>query len=150
MSDLVAKHETSLVLPHSGELLDLEDPYACARALDEISDFESKLREITGLLKKVVVAEAERQGTKTLELPDGRKAVVSGGVGYEYDGAALDAGLRAAGMPEDRLAEIVERPFKVRANEAKRAAGANAIYREIVEDCRREFVKPQSVSIGRA
>lgn len=143
-------HE-EIVVPGVGELVNLSDYQSCATALDGIRDLESKLREIKGLLSSAIQAEATRQGTKTLELADGRKAVLSGGKEVEYDAELLASELEIAGMPEDRIAQIVVPTvsYKVSAVKAKQAAAANPIYADIIESCRREVETPVRVSLRR-
>lgn len=143
---------TDLAIPGTGELVNLDDHRSCARALASLRYLESEFREAKAILTRAIAEEAARQGTKTLELEDGRKAVVSGGSEMEYDAEALEQGLRDAGMPEFRIREVVEETvtYKVKAVEAKRAAGANPAYEAVVERCRRTVEKPFVVSIRRS
>ncbi len=54
---------TSLaILPHSGELIDLDNPNECARALESIRTVEAQLREIKQDLTRAVANECARQG----------------------------------------------------------------------------------------
>lgn len=142
----------SLVVPGVGELVDLNDYRSCATALDGIRDLEQQLREVKAELQRAIAHEAEKQGTKTLILEDGRKAVLFGGRELSYDAEKLEVGLREAGMPEERIRQIVELTYtyKVKAVEAKRAAAANPEYAFIVEGCRTEIETPVRVSIKRA
>lgn len=148
-TDLEPTAAGTLVVPGTGEVVDLDDYRSCAFALDSIRDIEANLREIKSELNRAIRSEAERQGTRTLELPDGRKAVISGGVETVYDPERLEHGLREAGMPEDRIREIIEETvtYKVKAVEAKRAAAANSEYAYIVDSCRTETESPVRVSI---
>ena len=141
-----------LAIRATGEIVDLADPLACVNALESIRDLEAELRSVKTVLSQAIAAEGLRQGTHTLTLADGRKAVLSGGRQYEWDGAQLQHDLLAAGMPQERVWEIVETvvTFKVNAVEAKRAAGANPDYRFAVEACRTEVEAPPRVSIRRA
>jgi hypothetical protein len=142
---------TSLPIPVTGEVVDLADYQSCARALDSIRDIEYQLRTAKAALSDAIAQEAARRGVKSLELGDGRKAVVGGGTTVEYDAEQMEIGLRTAGMPEDRIREIVEETvtYKVKAGEAKRAAGANPDYAVVVDACRREIEKPAYVSLRR-
>jgi hypothetical protein len=144
-------HE-QLVVPGTGEVVNLNDYRECALALDSVRDIESDLRAIKSELQRAIAAEATRQGTRTLELPDGRKAVLSGGTETGYDPEKLELGLREAGMPEERIREIVELTYtyKVKAVEAKRAAAANPEYAYVVDSCRTEIEAPVRVSIRKA
>jgi hypothetical protein len=142
----------SLVVPGVGEIVNLDDYRSCATALDGIRDLEQQLREVKAELQRAIAHEAERQGTKTLIIEGGRKAVLFGGRELSYDAERLELGLREAGMPEERIREIVEETvtYKVKAVEAKRAASANPEYAYVVDSCRTEIETPVRVSIRRA
>lgn len=142
---------TELAVPVIGEVVNLDDYQACSLALDQIRFVESQFREAKGILTRAIAEEAAKQGTRTLELRDGRKAVVSGGRETEYDAEGILDGLAAAGMPQERIVEIVTETvsYKVHAVEAKRAANANAAYATVIDECSREVEKPVSVSIRR-
>ena len=151
MSILPVDPHEELVVPITGEIVSLTNPNQCATALESIRDLESKLREIKGLLSSAIQAEATRQGVRTLELDDGRKAVLSGGTETQYDAELLMAELEAAGMPEDRVAQIVVPTvtYRVSAVKAKQAAAANPVYADVIESCRREIDTPVRVSLRR-
>jgi hypothetical protein len=138
---------TDLVLPTTGEVVEWEDVNSLARALDWVRGVESELRSAKASLQQAIAEQARIQGTKTLALEDGRKAIVSGGTRVSWDAQALYAGLVALGMPQERILEIVQVEYKVNANEAKRAAGANPEYAVLVEACRHEEPAPVSVSL---
>lgn len=141
-----------LVVPTTGEIVNLDDPQSVVSALTEIRDLESRLREIKGVLTDAIVAESRRRGTRTLLLPDGRKAEVKGGEDVEWACEALEARLRALGMPEEDIREIVveEITYRVDPVRAKRAAGANPDYAEAVEASREVRERRPSVSIRRS
>lgn len=143
---------TTLVVPGTGELVALDDHVSCSNALDSIRDIEADLRRIKAELVRAIVHEAERQGTKTLALPGGRKAVVTAGVDVSYDAERMAVGLREAGMPESRIAEIIEETVtrRVKAVEAKRAAAANQEYAFVIDGCRTETETTPRVSIRSA
>lgn len=151
MSDTPAA-STQLVIRQTGEVVNLDDYRQCAGALDAIRDLEADLRAIKTELQRAIAYEAGRQGTRTLELDGGRKVTVTGGVEVQYDAERMEAELRAAGMPEQRIREIIEETvtYKVKAVEAKRAAAANAEYGYIIDSCRTEVETPVRVSIRRA
>lgn len=136
----------------TGEIVDLEDPLACALALVSIRDLEGELRMLKLRLSEAIAEEAARQGTKTLELNAEWKAVLSGGTEVTWNAERLEQALTEAGMPPERVGQIVERvvTFKVNAVEAKRAAGANPEYAFLVEACRTEVETPPRVSVRRA
>ncbi len=144
--------DLAIIVPVTGQVVNLEDYRECSQALDSIRDIEADLRRIKAELCRAIAFEAERQGTKSLPLPDGRKAMLSGGVETTYDEQKMEEGLRAAGMPEERIREIVveEVSYKVRAVEAKRAASANAEYAFVIDGARVELDTPVRVSIRKA
>lgn len=144
------EHE-ELVLPHSGELVDLSDELACGIALDDVRRMQSHLAEAVRTLSGAIAARAAVLGTKTVKLSGGRKAQVTGGPETHYDAQELERLLRIAGMPEDRIREIVreEISYTVRAVEAKRAAAANPEYARAVEAASSVVERPYSVTIRR-
>lgn len=144
-------HE-ELAIPFTGEIVSLSDAAAMARALEDIRDIESQFRAIKTTFSLAFQVLAATAGTKTIELTDGRKAVVSGGKEMSYDAEQLEIGLRDAGMPEARIREIVELTYtyRVKAVEAKRAAAANPVYADILAMCSTETETPTRVSIRRS
>ena len=97
----------------------------------------------------MLVDEAVRQGTKTLELPAG-KAVLTGGPESElqWDIEILEQ-LRELGLPEPRFDELVktEVTYKVDARVAKQLEAANAQYAGVIMVARSRADKPWRVSI---
>lgn len=131
----VERYEGELALPHSGELIDLTSPAQCADAYQAIQAMEARLAEAKRMLARAAAHHAGIEGTRTIRLTGGRVARVKGGPETVYDAEAIERGLRRAGMPEDRIAEIVttEVTYKVKAMEAKRAAGANPKYARVIK-----------------
>lgn len=140
-----------LVLPHSGEVVSLAEEVSCAVALDEVRRMQAHLAEAVRVLSAAIAARAAVLGTKTVNLSGGRKAEVRGGEETVYDAAELERLLRIAGIPEDRLAEIVktEITYKVDAREAKRAAAANPEYARALDAASTTVERPYSVTIRR-
>lgn len=141
----------AIVLPHSGEVIDPHDAKQCGTALDELRRMERHIGEAKRALSYAIAEECKRQGTKSIDVGGGRRAEVRGGPEKAYDAEALERDLRAAGMPEDRLREIVTETvsYSVVAREAKRAAGANEEYARIIERNTTEIERPISVTIRR-
>lgn len=139
-----------LVVPGIGEIVALDDPQAVVNALDGVRDLEHSLREVKSVLTASLIHEAMVQGTKTLHL-DGVDAIVKSGTKIEYDPMAIEAGLREAGMPEDRIREIVKETvsYSVSAVKAKQAAGANPAYAAIIEANKQTIETPPYVTIKR-
>lgn len=146
--ELAIAEQPNLVVPLTGELVDLRDPSSVADALTHVRELKQQLDGARGVLEQVLRLEAVRQGTKTLHL-ERQTAVISGGEVLEYDGAELIELLEAAGMPGARISEIVETivSYKVNAAKAKQAASANPAYATAVEQTRSVKQVPWRVSI---
>lgn len=136
-----------LVVPYSGELVDLSNPPECLNLLKEIRELEQKLRLVKGALTDALVAESSRQGTKTLEL-NGIKAVISASDEIVWDVEVLQE-LLDLGLPEERLSELIttEVTYKVNASVARQLAGANSAYAEVIERAKSRIPKTPYVSI---
>lgn len=140
-----------LVVPGVGEVVDLSDEVSCVQALVAVRDFEQQLREAKAALTQAIAERARLLGTQTFELPDGRKVSLKGGPETVYDAQEIEAGLRALGMPEGRIREIIveEISYKVSAREAKRAAAANEEYEAVINNAKDTIEKPQYVTVTR-
>jgi hypothetical protein len=140
-----------LAIPGTGELVDLSDVPAVVGALEALRDYESLLRETKATLTRAIVEYATDQGVRSVELPDGGRAEISAPSESVYDPYVLTEKLREAGMPEERIDELIEETVthRVRAGEAKKAAKANPAYAEAVAASRSEQAKSQYVSIKR-
>lgn len=140
-----------IAIPGTGELVDLSDTPACVAALDALRNYESLIREAKATLTRAVIEEATRQGVRSLELPNGDRAEISAASEIVWDAELLEEKLREAGMPEERISQIIEQTvtLKVKTGEAKKAAAANPDYASAVEEARSEQPKSQYVSIKR-
>ena len=138
-----------LAIPGTGELVDLSDEVSCAQALMAVRDFERNIREAKAALTAAIVERSRVLGTKTIHLSDGRKAEIRGGSETTYDAHEIEEGLRALGMPEDRIREIIieEISYKVSAREAQRAGAANEDYKSVIENAKRIEEKSHYVVI---
>ncbi len=125
-----------VVLPTTGEIIDHEDPRAVADAIAELERVERDIKVAKGHLRDLLIAESARALTKTLRWGK-RTAVIKGGRETIYDADAIERELLEAGFPPDRVEEIVVETVavskRVNAAEAKRAAGASDVAREIIE-----------------
>jgi hypothetical protein len=147
MTDL-ARIENDVSVPGSGELVDLRDPIAVARALDTLREYERMVREVKEVLADRLREERHTQGVRQLDY-DGITVKFSADTETRYDAEGLEDRLRAAGMPEARIGEIVVQTVerKVKAVEAKRAAAVNPAYAEAVELSREIVEKRQTVTV---
>jgi len=141
----------SLTLPHTGEIIDLADTAAVAYSLQEIRGLEARLREVKTILTDAVVRESQRQGSKTLHMGT-IDAEVRGGNAVEWDAEELERGLRDAGMPDDRIRDVVKEQitYTVDAREAKRVAGANEAYAAVVARVQTVVEKKPYIVVRRA
>lgn len=125
---------TELVVPGIGEVVNLDDPRQVALALDAIRDLERQFGAVKGELTRAIEYASQIEGSKTIRF-EGGKAVLSSSTETLYDAELIEEGLRAAGMPEDRIREIVKETvsYKVDGVKAKQAAGANPAYAAVID-----------------
>lgn len=136
------------VLPGTGEVIDLNDAGQVAAAMLYVRELERQVKEARSLLTEALVARSKIIGSKTLHTEAG-KVVVKGGDEVQWDAAGLRRDLLAAGMPADRVRDIVTETIelKVVASEAKRAAAANDAYAAAVQQNRTTRPKAAYVSV---
>jgi hypothetical protein len=141
---------TELVVPGLGMLVDLERPNECAFALDDIRSLEWQLRQVKMVLTEKLVEHSQIEGSKTLHFPGGT-AEVRFGTTTEYDAEQIELGLRAAGMSEERLRQIVKEKttYTVSASEARRSS-INPAYAKVIDDHSRTVEQTPSVSVKRS
>jgi len=146
---IVGGMSEELVVPGVGSVVDLTSVESCATALNDIRDYERQYRYIKQELTEALVKASEVEGTKTLHFAGG-KATVKTGEEWVYDPEEIEVGLRAAGMPEHRIREIVKETvsYKVDAVQAKQAQSANHEYDRVIGDNKRLEQKQPSVSIS--
>lgn len=139
-----------IVLP-TGELVDLSDPSSCAKALAAVREIESQVREVKGAIVDSLTEEAKRRGENTIELEDGTRIQVKRNYEVEWDTEMLEQDLLAAGMPEQRIREIVVETvsYTVKAVEANKVAKANPAYAEAIGRARSETERRPTISIPR-
>lgn len=141
-----------LVVPVSGEIVDLNDESACAAAIQDIREWESRLKEAKSILTAAIVEQARIEGVRSFSYTDGRRIEVGGGPKVEYDALEIEEGLRALGMPEERIREIVieEVSYKVSARKAKSAAAANEDYQKVIEGAKKTKNEAYYISIRKS
>lgn len=151
-TDIEVRESEELAIPGLGTVVHLNEPREVGIALQDIQALEGRFREIKRILKQALVAHWGKRGdAKTFTIGGGRKAVISGGPEKIYDAEAIRDELLAAGMPEDRVNEIVveEITYTVKGVEANRAAKANEKYAAIIERNTTVVEKPYDVAIRR-
>lgn len=141
---------TELVLP-TGQIINLDDPASCAEALTVVREIESHMKEVKAAIVDRLAEEAKRRGENVFELPDGQRVAVKRNYDVEWDHVGLEADLRAAGMPEERIREIIQEEvsYSVKAVEANKAAKANPEYAKAVASARSEVDKRPTISLPR-
>jgi hypothetical protein len=141
---------TALVLPTTGELVDLTDEKQAAKAYHELQILKGKIAGAERTIKQALVERSRIMGTKTFRIAGVGKVEIKGGSETVYDAEALEASLRALGMPEERISEIVVETVshKVNAAQAKQAAAANEDYAKAIESAKEVREKIPSVVIS--
>lgn len=141
---------TELVLP-TGELVDLSNPTSCAHALVAIREMESMLKEVKGAIVDAFAEERRIRGVDEIELEDGTFVKVKRNYDVVWDHVQLEKDLREAGMPEERIREIIveEVSWTVKTVEANKSAKRNADYAKAIASARSEVDKRPTISLPR-
>ena len=107
------------------------------------------MREAKALLTAAIVERSRILGTKTIHLHAGGKAEVRDGSETVYDVEVLEAELRALGLPEDRLAELIKETVTrtIDGKVARSVAAANPEYAAVIESARTVIERPSYVVI---
>jgi hypothetical protein len=144
--ELVPQQAEEIVLP-TGELVRLDDPERCARALLEFRERVDTIRSATSVLGEALADYSREQGSKTLHL-GGVTASVSMPTSIIWDHEVLEE-LREEGLPEARFNELVvpEVTYKVNRSVANSIAKSNPVYGEIIERAQERHEKSPSVSV---
>jgi len=152
MTDIEVRESEVLTIPGTGVVVNLAEPREVAVALQDIRGLESRFREIKRVLSDTLVEAWRKGGTaKTFAVGGGRNVVITGGPEKVYDAEAIRDELLAAGMPDERVSEIVVETvsYQVKAVEAARAAKANPEYAAIIERNTETIEKPFNVAVRR-
>src|SRR5262245_14977311 len=138
----------NVLVPFTGEIVDLTSPDKVAEALDTVREMKRTLDEARSVLEEVLVAESAKQGTRTLHL-ERVDAVVSGGEKTEYDAETLASRLLELGLPAGRVAELVVTVVTYRVDQrvARSVAASNPAYATAIEECRQTTPAPWRVTI---
>ncbi len=143
----VQEAEVTILDPSTGELVPASDVPGVAAALANLREYAGRVREAIRAAEDVMIAESERQGTKTMRF--GRTAVeVYGGSELQWDVEVLGE-LEEAGLPEERMNELVKTTFehKVDSRIAKQLEASNPVYAEIIERARTRIPKPRRAKV---
>ena len=137
-----------LAIPGIASLVNIEVPEEVARALHDIRNLESQLRDAKRDLVSILETHATNRGTRTMHLA-GVDVVLTSKRDVVWDIEALESKLRRAGLPEERLNELIKETVSrsVNANVAKSVAGANPKYARIIKACRSETEGSTSATV---
>lgn len=135
MTELERRRE--ILDPFTGELVPADDPASLAALLAKLRTLSVQVRDAQRGIAEAFRDLAAVHATGTFHLEDGSTVTVPKGTETIYDAEAIETELRAAGMPEAAIREIVEETvvttLKVKASRAKQAASRNPAYAEIIE-----------------
>lgn len=136
MTDLVPL-PLEVVVPGTGELVRLDEPGEVARGLAAVREMKHLLDDVRATLEAALVEEARRQGTKTLHLGE-LEVTVYGGKELEWDFEVLEAGLRDAGLPPERLTALITHTVTRRVNQTvvRQLEGVNPDYAKAIAAAR--------------
>jgi hypothetical protein len=117
-----------------------ENAYA---ALSKIAEMEARIRTLKSAITEYVQEETKRLGTKTLNVPGG-KVVLEGGPEKQVEGHELAQLLADAGMPQERIKEVVheEVTYKVDRRVLNQMAASNPDYKAAADLVTSEVEKP--------
>lgn len=136
-----------LVNPITGELVPYGDVPALAEAVRVVKERRDHLNDVIAAFNHAIIQESTRQGTRTLNI--GRTTVkVSADHETEWDIELLQEGLLAAGIPQERLEELVvaKVEYKVNGTVARQLSGANPEYKTAIEAAKGRVPKKQYVT----
>jgi len=125
------------MVPGTGELFDLAVPDEAGRALAAIDLIKRQVDDARQTVVDMLWEEGERRGTKTLHL-ETVTVELAGGSRVEWDVEKLADRLLDAGLPKDRVADLIKTTvtYKVDGNVARQLQGANAAYAEAIAACK--------------
>lgn len=137
----------SLLDFRTGELIPAADVPRVVDALAEMRLMQRRLREGINTAQAILIAESERQGTKTLHVK-GATLEISGGQELVWDIEEL-AKLIDLGLPQERYDDLVKTvtEYKVDARVAKQLEGANPDYAKVIAQARSYVQKNRYVKV---
>jgi hypothetical protein len=134
----------------TGEVLPASVPNA-ARVLEAVREMGRRIAEVKAAATYFLEERSRVEGTKTFQLAEGGKVVLSGGDSTDYDAEALANGLRAAGCPEERVSEAVREEhvvtFRVDRAVLRQLRAANPEYGDVIDQAARLVSSPVRASV---
>lgn len=139
-----------VVVPASGEVVDLSNPAEVARALEAVETIAAQAAEAKRLLNGALVRySTDVAVSRTFTIPGAGKFERTGGPRTEYERPdEIRRELLALGIPAERVAEIVVETVdrKVNGTEANKAAKASPAVEEVLARHRRKIDAPYRVT----
>ena len=141
---------TELVLPGLGEILSLESAPQAARAFARLKELEDQIKEARRECTAALRYYSSVLGTRTLRFDDAPGIELTSPEETLVDAEAYEEELRLAGMPEERIREIVVETvtYKVNLTKARAAAKANPDYAIAFEKHSRVVPKTQYANLA--
>lgn len=139
------------LMPMTGVLVNLESEREIAIAWKDLKALKDQVLDAERLLKEALRYRSEVLATKTFHIEGVGKVELRGGTRVDWpDPQALEDDLREVGCPENVIREIVveQVSWKVDGHRARRAAGANPVYAEIIEKHKRTIEPLPSVHMS--
>ncbi len=137
--------ERFLVDRDTGEQISLADTPRVVQILDNIRQYQHHLNSVVAHLEEAITEEMDRQGKFTLRYGhlQAESSSRDAAVKYSYDTEVLRDGLREAGLPEERIEELILKTYteRVSRTDINRLRKAKAEYAEVVD--RAESILPK-------
>lgn len=139
-----------VLIPRTGEVIDPRDTAACVNALDDLRRLGFEIAAAKRALSQAVAEHRQLVGKNTFTV-GGRAVEVKGGEKKTIDPLILGRGLREAGMPEERVDDIVQPSvtFKVDARAAQQAGKTNPKYQAALDRATTTEEAPWTITIKR-
>lgn len=148
MTEIEQDTSTELVVPGSGEVVDLANPDVATRAWLTLDELGRQVNGAKQIVKRALVQHARDSGGLTMRVQAG-EVRVGEPVDITWNLAVLRE-LRAAGLPDSRWNELVTETVdtKVSATVAKQIAKAKPEYAAIVERAQTRTPKAETVTVA--
>lgn len=139
---------TALVVPGTGEVVDLGNPDDAARVWLRLRELDGQLKTAQTIVKRALVQHARDGGGLTMNVPAGEVKITEP-VDIAWDMAVLRE-LTKAGLPQARYDELVTTTIshKVSATVAKQIAKAKPEYADIIGRAETRTPKGETVSVA--
>lgn len=127
----------TLVIRHTGEVIDVTTPEGCVAGLEAIQEITTALHDLRSDIVTALIDHRRQRGSSTFPNHAGTKKVELGPDEERVvDATKLREGLVAADAPEDLISEIIRQTVteKVDLRRADRAASHNPAYAEALAE----------------